>query len=293
VAVINGENALLEISEGGAEATRNQDLRRTIELKDGGTLNGRNWFNLARAGRILVSSGTATLTGESIKMACDGASDKNDVGARLEVASDATLNVAAPIVTGGGHTAHALEILGSGTVVMQGANTYHNSATQVKDSATLVVNGSHIPASGAGQAYAIAAGATLAGTGTIGPAVAFTAGATLRVTNPETPLTINGQVTGAATLDGVTLPEDGVYVNVLKVMNTNSTVTFTTAEGYQVAPTAIEGGVMYRLFKTPTYTALSATVTENANWSALTWKDGETVVANPIWEAVTAVTLTA
>ena len=292
------QRKVLVVDGGEVEiSTAENYIRRTIELKNGATLacpatNSTVYFS--RGATIEVTEGEATISG-MLNISCDNAGSSVGKGATIRVNEDATLNLPGSIAYGKNGNTFALTYTGGGTVNVTGENTYHTyTETIVDEGMTFIMNGTHIaPGENTLKPYTFKAGATLAGTGTIGSAVTFTEGAKLRVTNPETPLTINGQVTGAATLDGVILPEDGVYVNVLKVMNTNSTVTFTTAEGYQVAPTAIEGGVMYRLFKTPTYTALSATVTEDANWSALTWKDGETVVTNPIWDAVTAVTLTA
>ena len=176
------------------------------------------------------------------------------------------------------------------------ANAYSINTALEEDAtaATLTITGEKA----ATGTLTIGAGITLTGTGSWGGTLAFTEGATLAVANPDEVLSVTGAVTGAAAVilpEGVVAPEGEERLTVLFTESTASTVSFTYGDGstHIVVPEATEGGVNYNLVRKPAYSALSATVTGNANWSELTWMAGETVVTNPVWGAVTAVTLTA
>ncbi len=176
------------------------------------------------------------------------------------------------------------------------ANAYSINTALEEDAtaATLTITGEKA----ATGTLTIGAGITLTGTGSWAGTLAFTEGATLAVANPDEVLSVTGAVTGTAAVilpEGVVAPEDEERLTVLFTESTASTVSFTYGNGstHIVVPEATEGGVNYNLVRKPTYSALSATVTGNANWSELTWMAGETVVTNPVWGAVTAVTLTA
>ncbi|MBQ9693662.1 MAG: autotransporter-associated beta strand repeat-containing protein [Kiritimatiellae bacterium] len=145
----------------------------------------------------------------------------------------------------------------------------------------------------------VTATGVLSGSGTLAGATTFAEGATVSVTDFDNLLTIDGAVSGTAaiTLPAETeMPTGGTRLAVLKTTDATSSLTMTYGDGSAyivIAEANNEGGLTYSLIEKPSYTALTATVSADANWSALTWKDGETVITNPIWNVVTAVTLNA
>ena len=178
--------------------------------------------------------------------------------------------------------------------VVENAYSINTALEEDATAATLTITGEKA----ATGTLTIGAGITLTGTGSWAGTLAFTEGATLAVANPDEVLSVTDAVTGAAAVilpEGVAAPEGEGRLTVLFTESTASTVSFTYGDGstHIVVPEATEGGVNYNLVRNPAYSALSATVTGNANWSELTWMAGETEVTNPMWGAVTAVTLTA
>ena len=180
-------------------------------------------------------------------------------------------------------------------IVVGGTATAENGKIVVAGTATIAKGKIWSATNG----IAVKSDAVVGGEGTLTGATAFGAGATLAVTNLEQVLTIDGLASGSAVVTlpkGTELPVNGERLPVLTVTNLNSTLTLTYGDDsiYGVYPEVnATGGLTYSIVQKPSYTTLSATVTTDSNWSELVWKDGETVVENPLWSAVTSVTLTA
>lgn len=226
-------------------------IRRTLELKNGARLeNAGAKTVLARGGRLLVSEGAATVS--SVKLGCDGANDLSgdEAYARMEVATQATLTIEGAIVDTDNPSYNGLKLSGAGTVLFNGANTYTKSTS-------------------------VAAGTTIGGTGSIASAVAFTDGAKLLV-DPAAgaPLTLNGAITGTAQ---VVLASDPTALSTAALKTTAesstlSTDNFTAPDGYEMTLSE-DNKTLYVTTTKGVYKKLSGFLSEDSNWSAITWYD--------------------
>lgn len=194
-----------------ASDSKNQYIRRTIELKNGATLNSSNsspnsgrGINFTRDANVLVTEGEATLTGY-LGIGCDSGNSEQQNEARFVVSENATLKIAGVMKDGTNASpgnSYPIHYSGRGTVILTGANTYTKNQTTVSESVTVLVNGSHT----AGMAYIINEGASFGGTGTLLIAsVTFDEGSKLVVVDKADPLTLQ---LGSS----ITFPEGGVMV---------------------------------------------------------------------------------
>ena len=117
------------------------------------------------SGTTTISSGTLQVGGIAVGGTAGGALGGGAVtnNAALNFNRDtSSVYTANNAISGTGTVAN----LGTGTVVLGGANSYQGTTTVT--AGTLLVNGTHT----GGGAYTVASGATLGGTGTIAPAAA-------------------------------------------------------------------------------------------------------------------------
>lgn len=226
-------------------------IRRTLELKNGARFeNAGAKTVLARGGRLLVSKGSVTVS--SVKLGCDGANDLSgdEAFARMEVASQATLTIEGAIVDTDNPIYNGLKLSGAGTVLFNGTNTYTKSTT-------------------------VAAGTTIGGKGAIASAVTFTNGAKLLVDPAaEAPLTLNGTITGTAQ---VVLASDPTALSTAALKTTAesgtlSTTNFTAPDGYEMTLSE-DNKTLYVTTTKGVYKKLSGFLSEDSNWSAITWYD--------------------
>ncbi|MGN0890278.1 MAG: autotransporter-associated beta strand repeat-containing protein [Candidatus Spyradenecus sp.] len=273
------DRTVLVLDGGALVNNAEQYLRRTFELKNGATLSDPDGkFRLARASRLLVSEGTATIlnSGSGPKFGCDGATnDTNSTSApsRIEVREGATLTVEASL-SDQNTTYASVALSGAGTILFNGTNTYTKSTT-------------------------VAAGTTIGGKGAIASAVAFTDGAKLLVDPAaEAPLTLNGTITGTAQ---VVLASDPTTPSTAAVKTTVESVTlstdnFTAPDGYKMTLSK-DSKTLYVATAKNVYTKLSGSATnKDMAWSAITWYDATVsdrwVEATDIdWNLVSEVTL--
>ncbi|WP_206243896.1 autotransporter outer membrane beta-barrel domain-containing protein [Novosphingobium terrae] len=181
-AVIQGNAQLVKSDVGTLVLTGANTYTGGTEI-DGGTLRIANDGNLgAAAGGLSFNGGTLSTsadlaTARTVSLIDDGAVAP-DAGTTL------TLN---GLVSGSG----GLFQNGSGTLILNGANSYTGATTV--GAGTLLVNGNQSAATGL---TSVANGATLGGTGTIGGDVTLADGATLSPGTGTTAgtLTINGNL---------------------------------------------------------------------------------------------------
>ncbi len=264
-------NRTVLVLDGGALVNNaEQYLRRTFELKNGATLsdpNGNFW--LARAGRLLVSEGLATIldSGSGPKLGCDGAtngSNSTSAPSRIEVGVGATLTVEASLTDKETDHAYALALSGAGTVLFNGANT-HTKATTV------------------------AAGTTIGGTGSITASSVTLHGSKILTNASGEALTLS-TVTGSAT---IVVPEGFPTTGTTAVLKTNSTSapTLTPPTGYVMSEATADGIKKTVYLEWMPYDSLTAEVSGTVALSALNWKTPEgTAVASPEWRFVNTVT---
>ena len=266
------DRTVLVIDGGALVNNADQYLRRTIELKNGATLsdpNGKFW--LARASRLLISEGTATIlnSGSGPKFGCDGAtsgSSSTSAPSRIEVREGATLTVEASL-SNQNTTYASVALSGAGTIRFNGANTYT-------------------------QATSVAAGTTIGGTGSItSSAVTFAEGSKLLAEGVSSVLTFNGATGSAQVVLGAAVAESALPIAVLKTAET-ADLTLTPALADSRVTTADADGVKTYTLDLIRYTALTATVDGTKAWDELPWQTPDGVsITSPHWEWVTALTL--
>ncbi|MGN0887137.1 MAG: autotransporter-associated beta strand repeat-containing protein [Candidatus Spyradenecus sp.] len=261
------DRTVLVVDGGALVNNAEQYLRRTFELKNGATLsdpNGKFW--LARASRLLISEGTATIlnSGSGPKFGCDGAtsgSSSTSAPSRIEVLEGATLTVEASLSNQ--NTSYAsVALSGAGKILFNGANTYT-------------------------QATSVAAGTTLGGTGSITASAVTLNGSKILANADGNALTLSN-VSGSATF---VVPENfpETKTAVLKT-NSASAPTLTPPTGYVMSEETADSVKTVSLEWMP-YDSLTAEVSGTVALSALTWKTPEgTAVASPEWRFVTSVT---
>ena len=203
------------VLNGGALVNRAANyLRRTIELKNGATISDpAGSFMLARAGRLLVSEGSAEiLAGAGPKFGCDGAANGQSAAnskARIQVESGAELIVSAAL-SNGNTVYRGAEFSGMGTLRLNGQNTYT------------------LPTS-------VGAGLTLAGSGALtASAVTFASdGSSKLLVEPSAGvLTLSGTLSGMAQVVLGAGVSGGVIEAVKSSATALSTANFLAPAGY-------------------------------------------------------------
>lgn len=217
-------------------------------------------------------------TGNAIKMNIREGSFPVEVKANARLVVDANLYGGAITKTGAGEL-----------VLTNAENSY--GATTI-DAGTLTVTG----ATGTGVTT-MAVGTTLRGSGTVKGALTFTNTVEEVITGwptfevAETPLTVNGAITGVAQLR---VNDDLLALNLIPVVTASnvSVNTFTNVpNGFELR---VINGTLFLVKSAAAHTMLHATVTTSANWSALAWTDAKGVpVEEVVWDLVESVTLTA
>ena len=275
--------------------------RANLEIAEGGM-----HVDNGNSGQLSIISGTLTGSGK-IKVA--DAANTNDAATRLVFSGDANgFKGSVEVGPKGSSSKGASIIFGTVSAVSDYGFTLESGTTAVainqsSSSRRIFVSPSARVQIAAQQTWSAADGmhvyGTLSGTGVIGGSLTCYSGSTLDVTNLEQLLKVDGLASGSAVVtlpEGTELPVNGERLPVLTVTNLNSTLTLTYGDDsiYGVySEVNATGGLTYSIVQKPSYTTLSATVTTDSNWSELVWKDGETIVENPLWSAVTSVTLTA
>ncbi|MGN0856496.1 MAG: hypothetical protein ACI4QJ_03745, partial [Candidatus Spyradenecus sp.] len=265
------DRTVLVLDGGALVNNAEQYLRRTFELKNGATLsdpNGKFW--LARAGRLLVSEGSATIlnSGSGPKFGCNG-SASGSAPSQIEVCEGATLTVEASLSDQNDKYA-SVTLSGAGKILFNGVNTYTKETT-------------------------VAAETTIGGTGSIASAVTFEAGAKLRVDPAaEAPLTLNGAIAGTAQIVLASAPTELSTAAVTTESGTLSLENFTVPEGDYTLTLSEDSKTLYVNFSGAVYTTLNATVDGSiTTWSQLPWKDSndDSDAKNINWAFVKEVTL--
>ena len=179
---------------------------------------------------------------------------------------------------------------GAGEMVLAATNEY--SGVTTVNAGTLRVTGT----TGTG-ATTIKQNAVLCGSGTVKGALTFEEGAIFAADLTANPLMVTGTVTAGASvtvrldsaptmswplLKAASLPDDASVFSVEGGL----------PEGYELA---IVGTTLYiqATSESSSVTEVQATVSRDANWSALEWKDMDGNAVTPMWGVVNSVTLTA